>query len=352
MRRVFVCVIALLVSACGYNPEEPLYDTQANPSGFPQQALRMISLVETDSLRTVERANIEFGELYVKHPALLDDSDWRTIISRMGSRFTLRAEQELKNGLPGFESAANYYTLAAFARPEDKAAQRMARLLEPWLRAKLSGHISSDLESPPRNSQQLHQQLESFRFFVFGDSLSQMFAREMLQPEVVKLINRSRDLVRTMQDNLSLADRCLLASMGVIATPPNTQAVFADPDIALLTHRLTRVGDGGLRLELYLLPRTAVAEDFTVAVNARLPTDPEAANPTERPGASFDFRPSPSTSSWAKGELVALGQMLPVTGIADSLWVGLYYDSDQGRRWAKLANTHDTLLTLSRAGTP
>lgn len=348
MRNVVICLIALVCVACGYNPEEPLYDTQANPEGFPQQALRLIKLVEADSLRTVERANIEFGELYVDHPSLLDNSGWRSIISRMGARFMLRAQDELQDGIRGFESAGNYYTLAAFARPEDKAAGRMARLLEPWLAAKENKRLNTQLESPPRNSQQLHQQLEDLRLFLFGDSVSQVFARELLIPRLTELFSRTGDLAQTMQTNLSLADRSLMAYMGMLAVPTETAAVFVRPEVKLITHRLVNTGDAGLRLELYLLPSAAISDDYTVAVRALLPTDPESASPTERPRASFDFKPVVPTSQWVPDKPVVIGHILPVTDIADSLHVGFYTGDSDDPKWGSLANTQDTLFVLSR----
>jgi hypothetical protein len=350
MRKIVALFIVVIVVSCGYNPEETMYDTKANPAGFPPQALRLITLVESDSLRTVERANIEFGELYVDHPKLLDNSDWRAVIGRMGARFTLRAQEAIESGIGGFEQASQYYTLAAFARPQDKAAQRMAQLLEPWLRAKQSEQLNTNLTSPPRNSQQLHQQLEDLRYFLFRDSLSHQFARDLLVPRVKSLILRSEDLMRNMQTNLSLADRSLLAYMDLVEVPNHEEVVFAEPDVELVAHRLVDIGDSGHRLELYFVPRTATTVDYTVAVRAQLPSDPESTSPDSPRRATFDFSPLPPTSQWQPGETIAIGHVLPVAEVADSLYFGLYQHLKGGSQWGQLANTQDTLTLLLRTG--
>ena len=45
--KIFLILLAIfLLAACGYDPEQPIYDTKANPENFPELALTLIDMFD------------------------------------------------------------------------------------------------------------------------------------------------------------------------------------------------------------------------------------------------------------------------------------------------------------------
>ena len=119
VKYAFALVLALLVAGCGYNPEDPVYDTAGNPQGFPDLALRMVEDVEAGRLTTYEVITDRFADLYTQHSELLDNDAWKEVIDRLGLKFRYRADLAMQKGMVGYSEAAAGYMLASFALPEE-----------------------------------------------------------------------------------------------------------------------------------------------------------------------------------------------------------------------------------------
>jgi len=323
-RYAFVLALALLVVGCGYDPEDPIYDTAGNPDGFPQLALSMIDDIEAGNLGSYDVILERFAELYTQHSELLDNEPWKDVIDRLGRKLRFRADSALESGVNGYSEAAAGYMLASFALPDDAKLVQTARLFQAWLKTSSETELTQPFDGAGTPS--LADRLRLLRHFELADSLHRRFSQVYLRPSLFVVGDDVQPLAPGTVRELPAADQALLAYAGLVGTPPDSKmASFEDPAIDLITARLVSLRPDWYRLELYFIPKSAVAKDLTVAV--RVVTDHEQ---DSMPAAGalnfvpFDFAPQLPTSRWPAGHVQVLAKELYFTEELGEIKVGLY----------------------------
>ena len=82
MKRHCLTLLTILIlmaaAGCGYDPQEPPYDTAANPENFPELAISLLDRIQDGRLRGFEPITNAFGDLYSSHGILLSFSSYGT----------------------------------------------------------------------------------------------------------------------------------------------------------------------------------------------------------------------------------------------------------------------------------
>ncbi|MBD3258046.1 hypothetical protein GF377_06400 [candidate division GN15 bacterium] len=260
MKRTQLWILIVLLAAlagCGYNPDEPVYDTKANPDNFPPLALNMLDRIETGELNTLDGISFVFAELYTSHPDLLDNPQWGKVIQRLGSKFRHLADQRREAGLAQYARAAELYTLASFARPEDTRLERRARLYATWRQALAAGQI--DL-SPVTNDAILTAPkiMPIVRYFLLKDK----YHREFFDTELLPQLKQRSDSQKLFADaalaNMSPVDRVLAIEAGLVDAPITDKVTrFTEPTIDLAAYSLNKT-DSLVAYQLHFVPRDSL----------------------------------------------------------------------------------------------
>lgn len=137
-----VTALVICLASCAYDGESPAYDTEDNPKGFPQQAVALLSDIESGRLASLDSLTGRFSTLYTADPLLLDNEDWREVIQRLGHRLAYKAEQALANHGDS-TTAATYYYIAAMAEPDSEEFSRRRDQLSTYLRMNLDTTLLS-----------------------------------------------------------------------------------------------------------------------------------------------------------------------------------------------------------------
>lgn len=67
-------ISVLILSGCGYDPKDPVYDTVANPDSYPPAALSLLGDIESGELVSIDSISSRFADLYSSESDLLDNS--------------------------------------------------------------------------------------------------------------------------------------------------------------------------------------------------------------------------------------------------------------------------------------
>jgi len=185
-RLVSSFAVALIILGCGQNPDKKAYDTLANPDGFPKLALQLVDSIENGQLRSYDAITSSFGELYSTQPDLLDNSQWEKVVSLLGVKFRLHGDSLAARGVSSYAAAAQMYTLASFARPQDDRVSARRVLFDVWTKALADSIISPSYVIDPQKIS-LNEQLNTLKYFMLGDSLQQRFGREYLLAQGLNL---------------------------------------------------------------------------------------------------------------------------------------------------------------------
>ncbi len=322
MRLLFcICAVAAILCGCGYNPDTAVYDTLANPDGFPQPALNLIDGVEKGQLATYDGITNAFSELYSTQPDLLDNPAWEKIVSRLGIKFRLQADSLAALGINRYRQAGELYTLASFARPVDQRVQERRDLFEAWERAVRDSVIDTSRFTDTRYGG-ITEQLALLKYFLLGDSLHQRFGREFLLQQVLDLESVEAALKPSSTHPLSAVDRCFLAVTGLKKYSGDDRIVtFGEPGVELVAARINQESGNWYTAELYFIPRDKLRDDYSVAfrVTQRDSSGAAAPNPL-----TLDFRVQPPTSTWLKGDVYGTYRRFLCDGPIDGIDVGLY----------------------------
>jgi hypothetical protein len=344
-----VAITVLLLAGCGYNPEDPAYDTTANPDNFPQKALTLLDDVESGSLTAYDSITSRFADLYTESSDLLDNQAWKDVIDRVGSKFQYRADQAVENGIGSYTEAASMYLLASFAHPEDTRLAERSSLFSVWTDVAGAEEISSLTGSEAL----LADQLGFLRKFELADSLHRQFSKQYLRRRLLMPEAGGR-LEESSITALEPADRAFLSYLGLTHVEIDaSQASFEDPSIDLVTSRMVPQGNGWYLVEIYFLPHQEVPKDYTVAL--RVFTS-DSTLPQIGEGIlsfiPFDFEPHRPTSQWRPGEIFAAAKRIYYEGPTTELKLGLYDRSANPSTFLTVTGSDDRLIPLPVTDVP
>ena len=297
---VFLCMIGLcLLIGCGAEEEAPVYDTTANPHGFPKAACDMLDAIEAGQLATYDVITESFGRLYLGNQELLENSHWHEVIKQLGGKFHRKADALAEKGVTSYSQAAGFYILAAFANPNDVRLSEKAQLFTSW---KETVEKMDYNYVPLPTSRELTDRLDFLRCFVLGDSHRRRFAEEYLMHQLLDSMAALQ--AATDHSSLSRADEALLAYLGMTdSTSLGPLLTRRDvPPVYLLAQRLVAVGPQRVRAELYFAAIEEIDEDFRVA----LAVDSVSGGALDQLGANPVYRhfdPIHPTSSWSPGQV-------------------------------------------------
>ena len=301
---VFLCMIGLcLLIGCGAEEEAPVYDTTANPHGFPKAACDMLDAIEAGQLATYDVITEAFGRLYLENQELLENRHWQEVIKLLGRKFHHRADEMLQQGVTSYTRAAGFYLLAAFANPNDARLSEKAQLFTAWKETveKLDYNYV-----PLPTSHELTDRLDFLRCFVLGDSLQRRFAEEYLVHQLLDSLRATTGLVGPGGKELSLADKALITWLWYFDIRITEEVSYIGDSFltAIVTYRVVPIGSDRYRLELYFRPSSKIeAEDLALTVLV------DSTN--YRPASVFDvedclalsFEPIKPTSTWKPLEI-------------------------------------------------
>ena len=305
---VFLCMIGLcLLIGCGAEEEAPVYDTTANPHGFPKAACDMLDAVEAGRLATYDVITEAFGRLYLENQELLENSHWHEVIEQLGGKFHRKADAFAEKGVPSYSRAAGFYILAAFANPNDAELSEKAQLFTAWKKTVMKIDYNY---VPLPTSDELTDRLDFLRSFVLGDSLQRRFAEEHLAHQLLDSMAASQATKDHSSLSLTRADEALLANLGITDSTSLGPLTKRDvPPVYLLAQRLVAIGPHRVRAELYFTAIEEIDEDFRVA----LAVDSVSGSALDQPGANPVYRhfdPIHPTSSWSLGQVQVAATIL------------------------------------------
>ncbi len=333
---------SLFFIQCGYDPNQPVYDYTLNPDGFPEAALLVLRGVESDSVAGYQQIIGAFGNLYSAQPQLLDNPDWQVIIQRLGAKLRYKADNLALVGLSKYSDAADLYTLAAFARPNDARSVEQRDLFEVWNRAIADSLVrTSDWISG--KGPDLPTRLGIARAFVLDDSLAGVFAKRYLIPRLFFSTPSQKVLDLQSHGSLTDADRALANLLGLNVRPPQSRlAVFNRPSIELVCAEFLPAGPGTIRAAIYFIPRQKIDSNFTVALRLQ-GSDPTASGSGE---INLDFLPATPTSKWKTGRFAVAFRKFRFSGRPESAMIGLYDNSSAEPRFVEIEGSGVRLLTV------
>jgi hypothetical protein len=311
-RKLIAFLLATLLVGCG-NREDGIYDTTANPDGFPLEAVEIIRDIKSGTLVGGEAIMSAFGDLYTQHSDLLDNEKWKGIIDRLGAHFGKTADSLVQHGVGSFSLAAEYYQLGSFARPEDPDLRQQASLFACWLTTDQS--VQGDLAALNDTSYGLDQILPVTRYFMMGDSLHQQFFRSHLAGLFTDRIDNANLLSSGESGGLAGADRALLAYAGLSDYADLGKLTnFSLPSIDLVAARVLPLDPAEYRLELYFRPREVIGEELQVYLG--LQTSDQGAVVT-------NIVPKIPTTAWELNKIAVINRRIHCPGKLEAVAVGL-----------------------------
>jgi len=322
MLSIFAC--GALLPGCSYDPREPVYDTRANPKGFPQKAIDMLDGIEAGRLKTYDAITNGFADIYMAHPGLLGSKDWEQVVRRLGARLVYRADRLVSDGLLQYGQAAEFYRVAAeIRRREDSALEYKATQFETW-----SEFASDSLFDPHRLQGEFDTdyRMDLLTRFALADSLHHAFARDYLAPELFP--ESGADLV-SLVANRPAADLALLAS--VSDYPGDSlaaQGSFVGRSIELVAWRLTPLADTVYRFEAYF--RTDRPIDRKLGISLRVETPDPNLRADQQPVFPYDFEPLSGSDGWTAGQIAVATRTFAFAWPISAVRIGLYETGPTG----------------------
>lgn len=338
-------VLLLIVIGCGYNPEEAVYDTKANPNEYPGAALAVLDGIENGKLESMDAIAGAFGDLYSSHPDLLDNDDWNDVIKRLGSKFRLIADRHAGQGLPGYTRAAEYYQLAAFARPEERKLQSQAALFGVWLTAvngedrDLASGILDEVLTLPKL-------LAVTRRFVLSDTLDRQFFELHLREPLRQKVIQHHLLNDGALADMDAADRALVIMAGLAdARLTSKVARFMEPAVDLAAYRLKNL-DSLMVFEMYFVPRESVTTEIVTISRMLSPVAGRPAPIEIQVENHLKHRRGVTVGRWRLDEITAV--LDTVSSALEDSWpsVGLAVRSADGWSWLTLKEKGGQMLRL------
>ena len=342
MFTAIVVIGVFFVIGCGYDPEKPVYDTSANPDGFPEDACQLLDRVEAGQLATFDLITEAFADLYLDHQELLENRKWHDVIGRLGSKFTHRADELTGRGVNYYSQAAGFYSLASFARPGDREAEKKSALFATWERTVKT--LGAGEMALLRNAS-LADRLGFLRHFVFGDEDQRRFAAQYLTSQLIDPLLTGDQTSKLALRTLSKSDKAFLE---FLPRPRETQfepvARWNDPDLELIAYNVTRLDTNLVRAEIYLTPSDSIRDGMLFVVSPAADVQAgEAVSESPLPMALNILHSCDSTRP-SSGIAVAVGTFDPLG--QDSVLLSMMPD-DGGGGAAPRADSEDVYVRIS-----
>lgn len=339
-------IVLICLSGCGFNADEPVYDTAANPEGFPPLAVSMLEQIESGQLQGFDAIAGGFGELYTENTELLDSEPWRAVIDRLGLKFGRTADSLRGEGIATYRRAAEYYQLASFARPQDKELYQRALTFETW---RLGFDNSAlDLTALVDGTEpQLAKYLAVCRYFALGDDARREFFVDNLRKPLRDRLKKANQLTPENLAALEPPDRCLASYLGLTKEPVNFHlASFQNPAVDLIACRVTQVDTASYIAEVYFVPQESVSGEFTVAVRM---SQSDSLSTALDPGFNYSqlqLKPDEPSSEWKPGRILAAARQFDYPTPPASLQVSMIDRSEGKAKYLELAEGGGSFFRL------
>lgn len=305
MRRILIVpLILLIVAGCGYSPDDPVYDTSANPYDFPSAALALIDSVENNPLYPADSISIDLADLYTHNPSLLDNDRWHDVMRKLGLKFRHRADQLVDSGLVRYPDAVGLYALAAAARPDDdRAATRSLQFYCLDSAAMIFADSSAD-------SLGLSDRLTFLRSRLFTELPCHTFTRELLARPILDPFLSVRTTAGQIVKSLGPRQVALIDYLGYDAGPPDTTLVqFEDPAIRLVAHdRRLDEHSGMMQVAMFFV----IERSLDPRWQFWLVTNSEVKSPSV--DSAFGFSAAVPLTAWEPLDQWQPGHTMAVTG--------------------------------------
>ncbi len=342
-------IVFILLSGCGFNADEPVYDTANNPDGFPQMAIAMLEQIDSNQLRGFDAIAGGFGDLYTEHTDLLDSEPWRAVIDRLGSKFSHIADSLRKEGITSFRNAAEYYQLASFARPQDKQLYQRSTTFDTWRKA--FDNEAVDLASVVDGTDpQLVKYLAVGRYFVFGGEDHREFFDSNLRITFQDRLDKAKQLTPEALAELDACDRCLASYLGWTKEPVDHRlASFMNPSIDVAACRVTQIDSSHFVAEVYIVPREPVSGELTVAIRLSIF---DSLSTAADPGLNYSqlqLKPEEPSSEWKLGNILVASRQFEYEAAPASLQVGVIDRSEGRAKYLEMTDDGGSFLRLDAA---
>jgi hypothetical protein len=349
MKRFNLCLLALLLAlgGCGYDPDDPAYDTAKNPDQFPPAAVSMVDRLQSGDLNRMSAIGEAFGELYTNHSELLENRKWLDVIERLGAQFGYRAGQLRDSGVRCYSQAAEYYQLAAFACPNNARLQQQASLFGTWLKAVERGGLDSTSLASAALS--LDWVLATSRQFVLADSLHREFFEINLRKQWQDNLKATGQLTPAVLGRLSAIDRAFMAYAGFEINPPTERvATFQTPRIDLVAVQIRRLTADAYTIEAYLLPHEPVPANLTLALRL-VAAEADSGRPEFNKDMRFsqvDILPLLPSATWQPGRMAVVAAGIGYNAPLKSVSLGLFERRTAGPVFLAIDGRADQFLPL------
>jgi len=308
----------------GYDPQKPVYNTADNPDNYPEMAINLLDGIENGSLVGYDTIILTFADLYTVHEELLDNDKWSEIVKRMGLKFKYYADQQLPGGIDKYYPAAEWYSLAAFARPDDETIKQANELFTVWKKEVDDSTLALNFNVPDYEAE-FSEQLDLLRYFLYNDSLHREFGKEHLVPALLGQYSAENPIETSNTENLSLPDKAFLTYLGFYDKPIGEKFIYyTEPEINLVTAQIRPLGDDWFRIELYFLPKDTVPVDYTIALRGNIAGEVPNLGNQGRNIMPFDFAPEIPSSRWVKDKLAVAFHKFYYPGVKGRFSIGLY----------------------------
>ncbi len=350
LKLKLMVLVILVVSqlGCGYNPETPVYDTAANPDRFPKPALELIDNIENQSYASPDAIINGFVNLYTEHNELLDNKTWKEIIIKLGMKFRFRADLLIKGGVKNYTVAKETYSLAAFAKPNDRKIERVNKLFSNWKGDVADSIVSIDVQiSQQPKFDLLRGQIKNLKEFLFADSSRFDFSKKYLFRQLFAGILKKPEINNHLKDSLIHSEKLFLSSIGLISIIPDSfYAYFQNPAINLAGYELTPFGKESFRIELYFIPLERIRDDYTVAFWVNYEEAVITKTESRSKYFPYDFSPVTRTSTWKKNKIEIANYNFDFSGNISEISVGLYLENNNNISYLPVSQTADSLKSM------
>ena len=305
-----ISITALLTLGCSQNDPNQIYDTAANPLNFHSSAIELIQALDQDKLVGLDNITEAFGNLYTEHSELLDQPEWKNIVSRLGTRFGSQGDRYHAAGMGSYTLAAEYYQLGSFARPDDADLRRKAEYFSFWINAARTAPAA--LEAVIAGQAPTFEGLTGLlRSFLLTDTTGRRFYSEELRIGLTGSLATSSLLAADSLQNRAAADLALLNLAGLTGSDQRPEPLWTvgPPAIDVLAARLSQTDSITYLVEMYFVPREPI--DSLMKVMVRLEGGSTPRDPLE-------FLPSPPTFNWPVDSIAVVAGVFryaePITG--------------------------------------
>ena len=313
---------------CGYDPQDPAYDTASNPDSYPEAALELLNDIDSGLLFGADNIGGRFAELYTSHSNLLDNIAWKKVIERLGFKFSYIADTLAGSGPSAYSMAAGYYNLASFAIPDDGKAADNSDMFRCWTEV-LAG--SKNLKWPEIDKTSISEQLAFVRQFWTLDDRRRRFARTYLLPHLLDGINESNSL---SPDDLSALDPVEIAfasMLGLASIESITPLAKFDAGIQLLAARVIS-NDSSNLVECYFILSDEVTENYSISIRVGSIQSERERLIEDLAFIPYRFDPLSPSSEWKMGKVYAAYFRFDSNEKISKVAIGLFVtDSDPMR---------------------